>query len=266
MQKVLLIHGWYHSKKRYQKLAQDLKSYACDSIDLPGFGEFSYCGELEKIEEEQVAYVSQVLESGYDFVIAHSWGCRILLQAIKDPGVTCILLNPAYGDNLNLKFLKNQGEILAHLLGLPQKLPSSLRGFPIKLASLPSVNHLQQMDDILLEDVEKANPQVARKILEIMTNQPFYSEKTQVPNEIFLLYSAQDRAIHPSCFQQFIQDFNPHFHVFPQVGHTLVLEAYQPLLYKIQEILCISSQHCIEFIEGSEICARKSNQETEKHD
>ncbi len=238
MKKILFVHGWYHSQKRYQQLKQDLQGYDCHSLDLPGFGAEVFRGDLEEIESYQVDFLQTLLEQvDFSYIIAHSWGCRILLQALSSPKPVCIFLNPAYGENLNLKFLTQKEKITSTLFQWGHMLPHSVTDLPIKLASLPSVNMLQQMDDILLEDVREADPNVASKILEIMASTAFYSNREKFPNSSYLLYSKQDRAIHHSCFSAFQRDFSPTTTVFPEVGHTLVLEDYEGLLEKIQDIL-----------------------------
>lgn len=238
MKKILFIHGWFHSQKRYENLKQDLQGYDCHSLDLPGFGVEPFTGDLEEIEAYQVNFLKILLEQvEFSYIIAHSWGCRILLQALTSPKPVCVFLNPAYGENLNLKFLTQKEKITTTLFQWGQTLPHAVTELPIKLASLPSVNHLEQMDDVLLQDVREADPKVASKILDIMASSAYYSNRKQFPNSCYLLYSKQDRAIHHSCFSAFQRDFSPTTTVFPQVGHTLVLEDYQGLLQKLRDIL-----------------------------
>ncbi len=253
MKKILLIHGWYHSKKRFERLCGDLQEFETKAIDLPGFGNMKFTGDLEKIEEIHVAYVKKILSEGFDFLIAHSWGCRIALQAVEDSSIVCLMLNPAYGNNETLKALKNREKILENLFTLSHIAPEPLTTLPIKIAALPSVNRFQAVDDILVEDARKAHPQVSAKIVGIMVNKPYYTNKWAFPNEVHLLYSDEDRVIAPSCFEDFICDLSPYIHLFPHVGHTLVLEAYEDLLKKITNILLLCSCPCIKFISSEDI-------------
>lgn len=241
VRKILVLHGWYHSKRRYEKLAQDLWVFGemcCTAVDLPGFGGEPYEKSLEHIEEEQVAFVRNLLhQTPYDVVIAHSWGGRILLQALEREDTLCILLNPAYGDNKTLRVLQNKEKMLETMLDFAHTTPAFLSTAPIKVASLPSVNRLHHMDDILLEDVRESNPKVACKILEIMVHTPYFRKEKPLKNPLHLLYSDQDRVIHPSCFQALRRDLQPKSWLFSGVGHTLVLECYPQLLDKIKTIL-----------------------------
>ncbi|MFI3253553.1 MAG: alpha/beta hydrolase [Eubacteriales bacterium] len=248
MKKILFVHGWYHSKKRFQRLCADLSQFSCKAIDLPGFGDHKFSGDLHKIEEIHIAYVKEILEEGFDFVISHSWGCRIVLQALSSSATVAIMLNPAYGDNQQLKILKDREKVLEAIFTMSHKAPDFLTTVPIKIAALPSVNHYGQVDDIIVEDARKSDPQVSAKIVEIMCNKPFFTNKWNFPSQVHLLYSDQDRVISPSCFQDFINDLSPYTHFFPQVGHTLILEVYEALRLKITNILQLYTHSCIEFI------------------
>ncbi len=242
MFKILIVHGWYHSKRRYEKLQRDLQCQiphcCCDVVDLPGFGEAIFQGELSQVEEIQVNFLRNLLEKvGYHLVIAHSWGARLLLQSLPREDVVCILLNPAYGENTYLKAFPKHQKLAEHFFQMGKTLPPAISTVPIKLASFPSVNRFDQMDEILLEDVRCADPHVSGEIARILATKPFFTNKNKVKNPIYLFYSDKDRVIPPTCFQALQQDLCPTTVLFPGVGHTLVLEDYDNLRKKLVETI-----------------------------
>lgn len=238
MKKILFLHGLFHSGRRYRQLKDDLQGYEGFTMNLPGFGNQPYQGELDSLESNHVSFLNKIIIQGdFDYVVAHSWGCRVLLQCKLPPKTICILLNPAYGKNSKLRFLSNKEKIISTCFEMGKTLPRELTDFPTKLASLPSVNHLAQMDEILLADIHASNSNVSSKIVEILSTTEFRTNRDQFPNKSYLIYSKKDRLIPLACFLDCQKDLAPVTSVFPEVGHTIVLEDYSGLLSKIQGIL-----------------------------
>lgn len=80
---VLIVHGWMHSADRYKEFAKRMLNCKVTIIDLPGFGNCEYVGEIENIEDNHIEYLRNLLtDEKYDFVIAHSWGGIVLLKTI----------------------------------------------------------------------------------------------------------------------------------------------------------------------------------------
>lgn len=232
--KTLIIHGWYHSKKMYEKLANDLGN--CHTIDLPGFGDENYTGELSEIEEFQVNYIKNII-SEYDYVIAHSWGCRILLQSLEKTNCECILLNPAYGFNDNLKFLQKNEQFIYKAFKKISQMPKKSSTYIIKLLSLTSVNKWSQINDILVDDIRRASPEVATEILIKISTTDFRVKKDEINNKLHLIYSDKDRAVNKKCFEQIKNDLILDEYKFSNVGHTLVLEDYENLFKTLDKII-----------------------------
>ncbi len=228
MKKLLILHGWYHSKERYAPLAQALRGVCCTLVDLPGFGENQQPLPLGEVEAQQVAYVRKILcEGHYDAVLAHSWGARILLQSIEDPTTLLLLLNPVYGTNRRLRVLRPLLPHLPRILSIPYALP-------IRLASLMTVNAWSKLDAQIVADVRRANHTVAGEILCTMVQSSYRCHRA---NPMVLIYSDRDRAIHPSCFAQLITDCAPTVHCFHGAGHTLVLERFPELCALLEQYL-----------------------------
>lgn len=242
MKKVLIIHGWYHSKDRYQALSQLLQNCHCDLVDLPGFGEHHFTGNVDDIEEIHINFVrKQLNQLDYDYIIAHSWGGRVALKALSSEEInssaTLILLNPAYGKNRRLTLLGKSKFVMAPIFSLQKNLPLCLVKFPIKVAALCSINRWKLIDDMIIDDARRANPQVATEILHKMATSSCHLSPSHIKNEIFLIYSNKDRAISKNCFQELQQDLNPKTRVIQGVGHTLVLESLDNLEKELNSII-----------------------------
>ncbi|MFI3114948.1 MAG: alpha/beta hydrolase [Clostridia bacterium] len=245
--KILFIHGWFHSSKIYQKLADILDCKESLLVDLPGFGENKYEYDVENIEIEHIKYIQKILrENNIDVAIAHSFGCRILLKSLENKdefkNIKCILLNPVYGKNKYIKNLGNREKLVYPLIKNICEAPNYLTDLPVKIGCLFTINKWECIDDVVLESVYKSDPRVATKILDIMATTEFYTDKSRVLNEIHMIYSTKDRAICKECFKNLEKDLNPMVYVFENSGHTLVLEDFNRLVNVIQEILDINKK------------------------
>lgn len=240
MKKVLIIHGWYHSKERYHPLSQLLGDCHCDIVDLPGFGDRPFTGVLGDVEEVHIQFIrEQLQQQNYDYIIAHSWGGRVALKALcgEESKATVILLNPAYGTNRRLTPLARLKFLVKPAFFLQKNLPLCLVKYPIKIAALFSINRWNLIDDLIIDDVRRADSSVATEVLHQMATSSCHLTPSQVTNEIFLLYSNQDRAISKNCFHELEKDLHPKTRVFQGVGHTLVLESLDDLEKELNSII-----------------------------
>lgn len=229
----LIIHGWCHSRERYLDLASKI-DIECDVVDLPGFGDSVYIGKVKFIELVHISYIRDLLLSGkYDVVIAHSWGCRVLLKAMKNlegmDNITCILLNPIYGENTKIKRFKKVIPLVKPLLCSLRVLPKFLTRPLIKVASLGSINKWDKIDEVVVNDVFKSDPEVACKILYLIATTRYRLSTTDLKCKLCLVYTDEDRVIPQKNFKQLIDDLHPKVFVKRGIGHTLVVEDFDYL-------------------------------------
>ena len=138
--KVLLIHGWMDSSRRWHRLAPYLASqYEVWALDLPGCGQtprIPPCHTTLGTYAEVVARLSKLISEGEVLhgVVGHSMGGLLSLLLLKESCVTvqCIIScgPPIMGVSF-LKSLANQTRLVAACLGMFQ----SFRSAVMKLSS-----------------------------------------------------------------------------------------------------------------------------------
>ena len=130
-EKVLIIHGWMHSGKRYEKLKLGMEKsgkYEVVLYEFPGFGERRAKYYFNILEQYKNELEKELQSKKYDYVIGHSMGGNILLRILSDNfyGAKLILLSPEYGGIDILKPLIIFYPLLYIILFLVQKIKSTL--------------------------------------------------------------------------------------------------------------------------------------------
>lgn len=238
---ILIVHGWMHSSKRYERLKTDLEiigPYKVTLYEFPGFGDTpaeKYCHLLKyytgKIEAE--------LESGsYDYVVGHSMGGNILLRAMdgRKQKAKLILLSPEYGGITLLKLFTVFMPVVPLVFFL-LKMPGKLTGFFIKAMALFTVNRWEQIDGQMVEDVRKASPIAAAcAMFELAWDQ--WRVKQWDRGETVLILGERDRIIERRKMEA-LKDALGSCSVYciEGIGHTAVVEAYDQLLKLLTLIL-----------------------------
>ncbi len=229
--KILIAHGWMHSAMRYRQFKEDLEQHCPCRIKLyefPGFGD-TPARYKKNILDHYEADMRQYL-AGHDFdgIIAHSMGANIALKAAL--GTTnLLLLSPVYN---GLAYLKPLTVFYPFAPSLIRVLQSPFTGcrYLIRLCSLPTVNHFAAMDRQLIEDVRKADPQTAARVLSELIYDHKRVQPTPGRSRVSLLLGQKDRVIPPKSVAMLKNDLGGcPAAVLSGTGHTPVLENYKEL-------------------------------------
>lgn len=239
--KVLVIHGWYHSGKRYKKLANDLSKIATVSlVTLPGFG-YTKCEYDDNLILNFTNEVSDFLEnSEFDLIIGHSLGANITIRALeKNENIKSkiLLLNPAYyGINLfkRMYYFKHFYFLLFQSAKILNKKTSS---FIAKIFALISIRYYHMVDNQVVDDIIAADPIIAYKLLKELAYDN-YRVKKPLNNNIVIAISEYDRIIETTKIDILCTDLKKEkVIVFKEIGHTPIVEDYYGLLSLIKRLL-----------------------------
>ncbi len=253
MQNILIVHGWIHSAKRYQRLKKDLErlgAYHVELYEFPGFGD-TPARYKRDILSGYVAEMRRYLnEHDFDGIVAHSMGGNVVLRAIlgKD-GVrrkpALVLLSPVYQGVGILKPLMLFYPLLFPGMWLLQRPFAGCR-LLVKLASLFTVNSWADIDERIVVDARRADTMVAVRTLWELTfdcwrvakNKGMKGNMTEKipPCQVTLVWGKKDRVITKRSMALLVGDLGGcDVRVFPEMGHTMVVEDYDELLKLFQK-------------------------------
>lgn len=242
--KILILHGWMHSSKRYIKFAKALSNCSCDLYDFAGFGNTPVKYKSDIIDNYAIELQSYLLENKYDCIIAHSMGGSVLLRAIdkmknKYEG-KLIFINPEYYGITKIIPLVFVMPIVFILLKLTKVMPLKLIEPFIKIAALFTVNSWNNIDNVIIEDVLDADSLVATILIKEMAFDKWRVAKYENFKNVWLLESEKDRIISHKKLNILKKDLKvKDYYVFKK-GHTPVVEEFDKLLSKVNEILRVN--------------------------
>lgn len=240
--KILILHGWINSGRTYFDLARKLENAQVYLPTLPGFGGVRYKYDnydfiLDKYTEE----ISELIKNNdFDLVVGHSMGSAILLRLLEDiekSGVKkAILTNPAYMDLEQFKYGAHFAKINTFLFRLKDTLPTPMTRPVLKLLSLISTNRIELIDDLLLNDVYKADSTASARLMKELTFNKVKAKASLDKMGVKVLYSEKDRIIKLKNIEQLKRDMPyAEFKSFGNIGHMSVLENQDMFLEEIKE-------------------------------
>ncbi len=238
--KIIIVHGWIHSYKRYIKLAEDLSSVATiELVKLPGFGN-TKCDVKENITSYYVEEFIKLLDKNeYDLIIGHSLGANVILRALESCSVRSkiLLLNPSYYGIDHLKFIARFEKFNTMFFNLQSKLPRFICKPFIKVLGLTSINKYSLVDDMLVDDVRSAQPDVAALLLKEIAFDTWRASKN-IESDITVVVSKKDRLISQKNNEILVKDLeNFKLITFEKSGHTCIVENYDDVLEIVLELL-----------------------------
>lgn len=248
MQNILIVHGWMHSAKRYQRLKRDLErlgTYHVELYEFPGFGDTPAKYKRAILRSYAADMQGYLDEHDFDVIVAHSMGGNVVLRALwgedcarRRPGL--VLLSPVYQGVGCLK-----PWMLVYPLWFPGmwflQRPFAGCRFLVKLLSLFTVNHWADIDDRIVADVRRADTAVAVRTLWELAFERWHvagsaamrrgrTDKTNQP-QITLLLGEKDRVIAKKKMALLAKELGGcELHVVWGMGHTMVVEDYEGLL------------------------------------
>lgn len=233
--KILIIHGWTHSSKRYIHLAKELSStYNVTLLDLPGFGMSKKLKCKKNLIEALSNEVKTFLENNkFDLLIGHSLGAAILLRIIysKDINISkkVILLNPPYNGISYLKLPSILVYMNYGLFKLQSFCPRWLAKPFIKIVALLSINTYKLIDDILIDDVRNSNSWYAAQLFKELAWDNWEVKDLSKSRIVKIVKSEKDRLINRRNIEKLKNDIGADVIELKGIGHTTVVEAYEDL-------------------------------------
>lgn len=241
--KILVVHGWMHSARRYEALKEELEANSsCEVIlyEFPGFGETParYCFKIMKHYEEEFRHY--IRNKNFDCIIAHSMGGNIVLRVLQSADChakNIILMNPEY---TGITFLKPFLAFFPFIwLGMfLMRLPGKLSCFLIKIISLLTIKHWSCIDEIIVADAKRADPWTATVLMfELAYDRWRFTGNVPEEQKIHLLISKEDRIISSKRMKLLKKDL-PECRMiwFEGIGHTIVLEDFAKLVREVKRI------------------------------
>lgn len=210
--KILLIHGWLHTTDILKSLQEDLSMHEITLWYIHGLDDNTYVSK----EDMYSSLEKHLLVNRYDLIVAHSYGCNILLNVkLKLVSTNVVLLNPVYN---NFKWYIDISISLMYL-GLPiiKKiyLKYGLCWF-IKLLASFTCNNKELIDYKLLLGFTKSNLGTLSEILDIQK-----WEINLYCNKYIIVHSLKDKLLNKpvELLQKLSCDYYEVSH-----GHTSFLE------------------------------------------
>ncbi len=241
---ILIVHGWLHSAKRYEKLKEKLEKENLCNVTLyefSGFGDTSpkkYSNLLKYYAEELAIEIER---GNYDYAIGHSMGGNVLLRAManKQLKTKLILLSPEYAGITLLKPLLFIFPIIPIIFVILKNIKCSITTFLIKCMALFTINNWKKIDNQIVVDTRKASVIVA-----VVSMMELAWDNWRVTNEewnggnISIIIGENDRIISKKKIRMLHRDLkNSRVYCIKHIGHTAVLENFDKLCNILLEIM-----------------------------
>lgn len=229
--KILILHGWMQSSKRYQSLRKVLKLKFKGTVDLyefPGFGGTEPLYTEDIIDHFVEDFKEFMQERNYSHIVACSMGANIVIKSLQviSTSTIIILLSPIYYGISRLKGKVVHNDLLLGGLHLLASIPSSIQTLIIKGLSSYSLKDWQNADTRLVRDVLRADKVTAAITLHELTYDKWrLSEKDQ--HNVVIIVGEEDKVLSRSRLN--LLKFNlPHhaLHIIPDTGHMAIIESF----------------------------------------
>ena len=242
--KILLIHGWMHSSKRYMKFAEEIgNDCEVSLVDLPGFGEEEVEDYILKEKSLLNYFRDEVIDllnnENFDIIIGHSLGGNLILRALakmkyKFEG-RIVLFNPCYNGIDALKPILSLTKLNRTLFSFKNRFPKKVVKPFIKVLALITINDWKLIDDIIINDTIMANPYVSEKLMEELVFDEWRIRK-KIKN-ITIVESENDRLIKEKKIEILKSDVDSKVVKLKDIGHTPILEDYDNFVRIVKEEL-----------------------------
>ena len=210
--KILLIHGWLHTIDTLKSLQEDLSMHDVTLWHICGLDDNAYVSK----EDMYSSLEKHLLINRYDLIVAHSYGCNILLNVrLRLVSTNVILLNPVHN---NFKWYIDISVNLMNL-GLPIIRKIYLKYglcWLIKILASFTCNNKELIDDKLLVGLTKSNLKTLGKILDIQE-----WKVNLACNKCIIVHSLKDRLLNKPV--ELLQKISCDYYEVP-CGHTSFLE------------------------------------------
>lgn len=239
--KILILHGFMHSARRYRSLAEELKEYDVVCYEFPGFGDTPPAPRMGMLDfyARRLAVYLKYHET--DVIIAHSMGGSVALRALErfrlPKEYLLILVNPVY---CGIRKLWPAAALFPGVfagLWLLKLLPGRLSGAVYKTAALLTINRWKDIDSMIAEDSRKADPLTAALLLAEMALDNFRVKHFR--GKVCLIVGNRDRMIGKRSYRLLEEDVGKLYRIdYLDTGHTPVVEAFARLSEDIRKITC----------------------------
>lgn len=246
MKRVLVVHGWMHSAARYERLRRDLEQSGDCRVELyefPGFGHTSAGCRKDVLNHYRLEMKKYLEQQEFDLIVAHSMGAGVVLgalsEAVRKDGQKLVLLSPVYGGVDCLKPLI----LLSPLSGIGLRLlqrPSAVCGLVLRLISLLTIDRWKDVDEQIIRDVRRADPDVAVRTLFELAFDRWRIPEVRPGLRVLLVLGEKDRVVRKGKMAMLKKDLGGcRVKILKGIGHTAVVEDYERLLRIVKgELWC----------------------------
>ncbi|SDD96747.1 alpha/beta fold hydrolase [Peptococcus niger] len=229
--KILLIHGWLHSRARYGPLADALAdSYRVSLASLPGYDDKAYVraggGHLNLYARHLAKTIAAEAPA---VAVGFSMGGQILLRALTRYPLAlpwAVFSNVPYPALTFGQLLARRRRLLRLGLRLAQTAPEALAKPVVNRCAAYTVYRPDCIDDLFYRDVCGVNAAVAaRSAREMAKGMP--RVKPLAATASLVTTCSHDRLAPPAAARCLAGDLRAPLVNFPAAGHTVVLEALE---------------------------------------
>lgn len=233
--KILIIHGFLHSTKRYQKLSCDLKKYLDMEVflyEIEGFGGVPPSQNKNKLYHLTRKLQNHLCTQNYKIIIAHSMGCNILLKSLNNISLAnntkIILLAPAYNGINKFKLLSNFVSISHFAFYLQSILQLPFVNLIIKKIAQITVNNKNCIDKQIIIDTKIADPYTSAKIFKEISHDIW--KTNYIKADFSIIQGEKDKVIDIKNVIKLSKCLNCKIIFKKNLGHTIIIENYDYLL------------------------------------
>lgn len=229
--KILLIHGWLHSRARYTPLADALAdSYRVSLASLPGYDDKAYVRAGGGHLNLYARHLARTIAAEKPAVaVGFSMGGQILLRALTRYPVAlpwAVFSNVPYPALTFGQPLARRRRLLRLGLRLAQTAPEALAKPVVNRCAAYTVYRPDCIDDLFYRDVCGVNAAVAaRSVREMAKGMPRVKPFTNTASVVTTC--GYDRIVSRASARRLAEDLQVPLVNFPKAGHTVASEALE---------------------------------------
>ena len=242
---VLLIHGWGHSSKSWDKVVDDLSDkYQIVTVDLLGHGNSespSHKGKLLDFLTKKLFDLIKEQKWELDAIISHSMGGVIALNMIKNYSLSIeslmIIGTPYCGLPIWASTVGSMDKLVKFSLEGKTKLPPKFSRLLSRWGSALTVKDLSTIHEGLYLDMEKGNPEYMSRLFKELATNCFSLDKPLNIKSVIVARGEYDKLSSRDSLIKLARFLKGEYYQFKNVSHTVPIEAPDELKKVIFKLL-----------------------------
>lgn len=244
--RILIVHGWMESSKRYNKVKEYIESnteYRVELFECYGFGDTTAIRSRNKtIPYSALAISDKISTNSYDYIIGFSMGTSVILRALDEvinkPKV--ILINPVYSGLLSLLPVILITPILPVVFICIKYISTeALRILGKPFLRLLFNNVERNTDELFYKDIRKADTLTAvSTLLYMILDDWMVSKDFSRDTEVNMIISTNDKVVTKRVIRKLKEDLK-HMNEFriKDASHMVFMENFSEVCLIICSIL-----------------------------